>query len=126
MSTDTMWLILSVIVQVVVPILNPRGAMRGKFFTRPLRKWFPRVFNNGFCRLFQITIIFVVFETLRHGFGVPEHIAGPLYFLMVIILYLDDYFTDHDDYKKFGDAVRNKIKWKMKLTAPAPAGSKVG
>lgn len=120
-----MWLVLSLMVQIMCPMLNPRGHQRGKILTAPLRKTFPKLFDHFFCRLFQIFILFGVYTVMKIV-GLPEAVAGPIYFILLILLYLDDYFTNDDNHKKWWAEVRNKIKWKMELPAPVPAGSKVG
>lgn len=74
--------------------------------------------NAGLTRMLQVLVILGI--DMVHDLGI-------FYYLVICALYLDDYFTgDDDDMKKKWQEVRNKIKWKMKLPAPAPAGSRVG
>lgn len=43
-----------------------------------------------------------------------------VFWAVFIILYLDDYlFGDDDNFKRFWEGVRNRIKWKMELPEPA-------
>jgi hypothetical protein len=125
MSPTTTWLILSIGAQIVLPILNPRGYQRGKLFTMPLRRHV-KFFDNAYCRLMQIFALWPIDTIVRHIWTGHDTTISILWSIAVIALYFDDWMTNHDDFQKKWDLVRNKIKWKMELPEPAPAGSKVG
>lgn len=116
------WLVLTLAIQLIAPVANPRGFQRGKFLTMPLRKRVKFFYNA--CRTKQLFFICLPADIIGHI--IIGNFMSYIYFMSVIMLYLDDWLTNHDDFKKFGDFVRNKIKWKMKLPMPQPAGSKVG
>lgn len=113
MSTTTVWMIFTLMVQLGAQLMNPRGFQRGKLFTMPLREKMPRMFNHALCRLAQIFLILIPIEMFLSFF--IGNLALYLYFSMVIALSLDDYLTNDDNFKKWWMTARNKIKWKMKL-----------
>lgn len=123
MMTYWSWLILTVAIQFIAPAANPKGYQRGKLLTMPLRKRV-KFFDNHSCRTKQIILICVPTDFIGHM--IIGNFMSYIYFLSIIALFIDDWLTNHDDFKRFGDFVRNKIKWKMKLPSPVPAGSKVG
>jgi hypothetical protein len=118
------WLMVTIMVQLYCALTNPKSYQKGKLFTAPLRKRIPQLFDNNYCRFVQImflysgsTIVLVMFSTMT---------VGIIYFCSAMALAIDDYLTDNDDLKRWMKEIRNKINWKMKLPAPAPAGSRVG
>lgn len=75
--------------------------------------------------LFGATYLpFLVLVFVSPGVGVWG-CAGVV--LLIDALLVDDLLNGDDEQrKKRWDAVRNKIKWRMELPAPVPAGSRVG
>lgn len=125
MSPTTTWIVLSLIAQVSLPMLNPRGYQRGRILTMPMRRMFPKLFDHAACRIAQLFCL-VPLDWFAHSVSSADTTISIVFSIVVIALYFDDWLTNHDDFKKKWDWVRNKIKWKMKLPVPAPAGSKVG
>lgn len=117
------WIVLVVAIQWITPRLNPKGYQKGKLFTMPLRKRI-KFFDSFWCRFKQITCVLFPFDLFLHV--TVGNIASYVYFMSIIILYLDDYMTNDDNLKRWMTAVRNKVKWKMILPVPTPADSKVG
>lgn len=113
--TYWMWLGLTLLIQFTVPALNPKGYQRGKFLTMPMRK-FIRFFDKPSCRSRQLWCVCIPADFIGHY--VIGNSMSYIYFGSIIALYLDDWITNHDDFKKFGDWVRNKVKWKMELPQP--------
>jgi hypothetical protein len=109
-----LWMIFTLFVQVLCPMLNPKGHQRGKILTMPLRKRV-KFFDSEWCRTKQIFVLIVI----NIPVSLFVHFSTYIYFFIIIALFLDDYFTNDDDMKKWWMEVRNKIKWKMELPQPA-------
>lgn len=124
MSSYWTWLIFTIMIQLGSQLLNPKGYQRGKLLTLPMRKAMPKMFDHNFCRLTQLWIVLLPLNVFL-SFFIGKW-SNYVYFILVIALSLDDYLTNDDNFKKWWMEARNKIKWKMKLPEPAPAGSKVG
>lgn len=100
-----------------VAMCFPRRVYRGRFLTEPLARKFGIL--NVLVRITQIGFMLVSVTIL----SVLERHGHPAFFYGVVsfALYLDDYLTGDDDrWKRFKDAVRNKVKWRMRLPVFAP------
>lgn len=86
---------------------------RGKVFTMPIRRRV-RLLQPGFrCRVTQVLAISVgeAFLPIHR-----QELINALYWAPVFVLMIDDWLTGGDDgWKRFRDAVRNKVKWLMHL-----------
>lgn len=116
------WVVMSLVIQLGSQLIKPQNYSKGKRLTMPLRKRFPRVFDHMFCRTMQIIFWIMIASVFQWIWSPFKYI----YWLGICALAIDDYFSDDDTWKRFKDAVRNKIKWKMELPKPVPVGGKVG
>lgn len=117
------WLLLQLAAQLFVGIFHWRLVGKGRILTRPL--WRFRPFRPPVSRLSgrpvysvvrtkQIIVLAIV--ELPTAFLMDTPYLSPIGATILVSLYLDDYFTGDDDrWKRFKDAVRNAIKWKMRL-----------
>lgn len=117
-----MWLVLSLVVQLGSILLKPQNNCKGKLITIPMKRLLRWKHDDPIGNLF----FRVVIQMLCFAFILAFFAPAWAYSLWVIALYLDDYMSDDDTFKRFRDMVRNKIKWKMELPKPVMAGSRVG
>lgn len=87
----------------------------GWFFRLNSTSMFPLAFGTAKRALF----VAIVSELAIRPLSDPT-VAELFYYLMVTLLFLDDYVTGgDDDWRKRWQEVRNKVKWKMELPQPA-------
>lgn len=103
-----------------VSVQAPARLGRGRI-TRALRFLPPKVvFSPPWVRLsryFLLAICAGPIEQLAGGIWLD---ADVVYWVGCIVLLLDDYLTGDDDrWRRFWEAVRNKVRWLMELPAPA-------
>lgn len=111
--------VLEFIVCVLFAVLpGHRKIFRGRIFTRPVTKFFRRFcrpLSHGLTvRLLQLTIVgdLLVFFVPGGRFVEKNHVWFAL-------LYLDDWATgDDDEWNRFKEWCRNRVKWLMELPAP--------
>lgn len=117
--------------QLYVGVLHWRKVGQGKHLTWPLRKkiivyfiqngkrispfWLFLIATGGGIRTGQLMLIMAV--TFAPGTIAGAHFLFPVYWGSVIALYLDDYFTDNNQWKRRWEGAKNRIKW---LWTPAP------
>lgn len=116
--SDWAWVIFVLAVQLGCMLLKPQNSGRGKRITMPMRRRF-KFYDNPWCRVLQIFTLVGLQTVLSIPMG---HKSFYVYCILMCALYIDDYFSDDDDHKKFWDTVRNKIKWKMELPKPVKVG----
>lgn len=125
------WFMLWILVRIVKPT---RKDQKG-YTWRLLKKLSPwsliKVDNSDalgsiFRRTFRWLIMYI-FVALLTALVFDGHMEEITRYMILILIELDDYVNgDDDDRKRRWDWVKNKIKWKMELPQPVPAGSKIG
>lgn len=129
-----------------VTFLETQKIGRGRILTGPMRKIVLKMILNWLRKKDEKTvlplnkIIMVAVITSYEGFRIGVQLLpmlivwlcciwtpfdpyiGTVYNTALIVLYGDDHFTADDDWLKRLKAVKNKIKWKMVLPAPARTG----
>lgn len=115
MPITTSLLCLGMFVQIFVGAIHQFGRKSGKgkltrLYAKLVRKsyWPPTAFRTFWQLLPMLTVelslIWLPEQTFRY-------IAGT-YWIIVIVLYMDDYFFgDDDQWKRRWEATKNKIKW---------------
>lgn len=97
-----------------------RKLFRGKVLTMWVRRAIRFFRPRGFGSLDVRGLILRTFQVMVPAFYFDHGSWQILPWLWGIVLYLDDYLTgDEDQWKRFKDWARNKIKWRMELPAPA-------
>ena len=120
------WPVLMLSVQIGVALLRLDCVGKGRLFSRPLwrfRLFAPRVslwtgyIFGTWTRLKQILVSCFIYTPLTiwsHSIWIT---VG--YTLLVMALYLDDYFTGDDErWKRFKSKARNALRWLMELPRP--------
>lgn len=115
MGLTTQWLLLTLIVQFMGNIIYPHKHENG-YITRFMKK-LVRAPRETFSLFRLAQMLFFLFNE-RVIYSTPYHLS---YYIPVIILYLDDIFSEDDDtWKRRFRTAKNKIKWKMKLPQTQP------
>jgi hypothetical protein len=113
MNSQWAWFALALGVQLTVTWIFPQRVNKGKILTQPIVRFFPQPW---LARTSQIFANYGAYELCRYGLNLPVKPLNVIYWTVYIALYMDDYLTGDDDkWKKFKDAVKNKIKWLMDL-----------
>lgn len=119
------WMLLAIATEIVLLSLKPANIGRG-YLTRMLTRLprIGRIFRGDprkvigprllICLLIGIVVTFVTLN---------EIIGGSVMYGLVVVFFIDDYYNGDDDWRKRWQAVRNRIKWKMRLPAPQPSRS---
>lgn len=103
------WFLVALFVQMGTCLLRPQRVGTGKFLSRPFHKLSLFKSKN------PITLGLLRVAQLLAWYGVTYRFSDPVYFSGMILLYLDDYFTDDDTHKRIKSWIKNNIKWKMEL-----------
>ena len=124
MGTIVIYCVVVQMSQAAIFLFHPNRFGRGKILTRPLIRLLRLPENDylvrNFVRASQVFVLLIWLSVMVFTHAMSRDKRMFIYFTLVTALYLDDYLTGDDDkWKKFKDAVRNKIKWKMELPQPA-------
>lgn len=101
------WFAIGLGIQLGLPLVKPRNLARG-YITR----WMMRLTHTPsefryFYRILQLFMLLSLeIATLLHPVG---------YWVIVVVLYGDDWLFGDDEFKKKLKEAKNKIKWKMKV-----------
>ena len=109
-----LWIVVGFAAQVGQGIFYPysigKGIINKKILSRI--KMDRRTLGGRFAFLFFWIAVSFGIEAIAHISQVIVYWGG------IIILVLDDHLNKDDNYRKYWDLVRNKIKWKMELPQP--------
>jgi hypothetical protein len=111
-------IVISLAISAPIQLGFPKRYANGRIFSRWLHRWFR---DRFVLRMFQITVIGLLLAGAQVIFGQVGTALGNLIFWgCYAMLFLDDYLTgDDDNWRRFKEWAKNKIKWKMPLPAPA-------
>jgi hypothetical protein len=105
----------------IVPFVRQ---FRGKILTMPIRRRvrcfrIEALVGRRDRRGFMLRMVQIFVLSLVNFVGISDAVATVIYWLGASAFFVDDYLTGDDDrWKRFTDAVRNKVSWKMLLPAP--------